>query len=235
MKKTALTINLVLFLFLLFSCKKENASSNQLSESEAYYKSKIASFLTLTENLAPDKKGATVVKVSFKSYQEAYEYFKFLDPISSDNRKVTTATSVTPSIVPIQWYGYNPIYPPSNTYVTYDGNVTFNSKIVSSANPGNIGVTAHLRFTFLYADIGVQPRLIYNQILGAAGIFFGGLGTVTSVNVLVTPGGPGGTISGMVQYVFTVAGSSLSGYVTVQGNFTYVAPTVPNTPTCLIN
>jgi hypothetical protein len=83
MKKATFNISLVLFIFLLFSCSKENTSSGSLSESEAYYKNKIATFLTLTENPVPAKEVTAVIHVSFNSYQEEYEYFKFLDPGSS--------------------------------------------------------------------------------------------------------------------------------------------------------
>lgn len=251
MKQIVLSSCLITFILLLFSCKKENAASHepdQLSESEAYYKNKIASFLTLSNNSEADKTAAAVIHVSLKSYQDIYEYFKFLDPgqashtsagkviqpLSGNNGKTAVQPSDINPTVGVSWYGYDPQYPPSILESTYDGNVPFNAKIANSSNPGNIGITTHLRFTWQWPSSGFgSPFLVQNRVISSS-VFYGGAGTMTGQSVLVSPGGPGGTMSGQVQWVITGMGGSISGYATLQGSYSIVAPLNSNVQTCTI-
>jgi hypothetical protein len=252
MKKAILHINLVLFVFLLFSCSKENTSSTPLSESEAYYKNKIATFLTLTDNPVSEKEVTTVIHVSFNSYREEYEYFKFLDPgpfsdtadktIKSSSGNKLTATVEPSGVPPMQTdglpiYDEDPEFPESPVTGTYDGVLTFNAPMKSSLNPGNIGVSAHIRFTYEWSDpsLGGFATLVQNRVI-SSGVFFGGAGTMTKNLVVVTPSGGGGVVSGQVQYVITYKNSpSLSGYVTLQGTYTFVQPPGPDEVVCLVN
>jgi len=252
MKKVVLFSYPVVIMLLLFSCKKENAQSHkpdQLTATEAYYKNKIAGFLTLSNLSEPDKNAAAIIHVHLKSYQEIYEYFKFLDPgqatrsssgkaiqlLSGNNGKTAVQPSDINPTVGVSWYGYDLIYPPSTIEATYDGNVPFNAKITNSSNPGNIGITAHLRFTWQWPSSGFgSPFLAQNRVISSA-VFYGGAGTMTSQSVLVTPGGQGGTMSGQVQWVITGMGSSISGYATLQGSYNIVPPVNSSVQTCLVN
>lgn len=254
MKKLILSINLILLIFISSSCKKENASSSQLSESEAFYKNKIASFLTLTENQVSEKEGVTVIHLSFNSCKEEYEYFQFLDPSlrpvssagqsskSSSGNKVTTTAE--PADVPpvgataFSWYGDNFQFPYSEGYNTYDGTITPSAKLTSSLNPGSIGVSAHIRFCFKFPDSGFgTPFIVENQVL-AYGVFFGGAGTMTKQSVTVTPGGAGGNIQGQVQYVVTVTANGVttktSGFATVVGYYKILPPVTFTAQNCIV-
>lgn len=240
MKKAILHINLILFIFLLFSCNKENTSSTPLSESEAYYKSRIATFLTLTENPISEKEVTTVIHVSFNSYQEEYEYFKFLDPdpLSDTAGKTVKSPSDTPPTLSegVELYNFDPEFPPSPLTSTYDGILTFNAPMRSSLNPGNIGVTAHVRFTYQWPEeSNGSPYLAQNRVI-YSGVFYGGAGTMTKNLVVVTPAGGGGVVSGQVQYVITgPQNTSTSGYVTLQGSYTFVPPFSPDMASCQVN
>lgn len=234
MKKLILSINLVLLIFISFSCNKENASSSQLSESEAFYKNKIANFLTLTENQLSEKEGVTVIHLSFNSYKEEYEYFQFLDP----------STTAEPADAPLvgatafSWYDENFQFPYSEGYGTYDGTITPSAKLSSSLNPGSIGVSAHIRFCLKFPDSGFgTPFIVENQVLAYA-VFFGGAGTMTKQSVTVTPGGFGGNIQGQVQYVVTVTVNGVttttSGFATVVGYYKIIPPVTITAQNCIV-
>lgn len=242
MKKNQL---LIAILFLLFtpSCKKSEDSNNQ--QSEAFYKSKLESFLKITPLTDTTGKSASAFK--FKSYKEMYEKLKVIET----GKTITTIDSLkmqpnseganTKEISNSKFSSRTLAVTPENGYPNATI-ATLHLVVTDQCTIGGAGVIGEI---FTIADAysitmsagytpnanGITwygPQVTKNQA-STPMMSFSGPGS-GSASAIMNPGtgGTGGSFGGLVSGSFTVAGTTISTFTAhFNGSYSVVLPAAP--------
>lgn len=204
-----------LFLFVFTACQKGKITD----PTELTYKSKFEQLLKIDPQSNNKVSANTdVVHFNFGSYEEAYNYFKFLESkqpfthidtaysnFSNGSQRETAAAS--------DW-----------RLISYSV-----SPSVSTTVPGSFGISSILLMYSLFYQIGFSTTNTSTSILannpGSSSLFYAGIGTASGTATISGQShSQSGTINGGMQGEATIAGVSSSFFIVISGTYSFSVP-----------
>jgi hypothetical protein len=210
-------IPFLLLLFLFTACQKEKI----IDPTELTYKRKFETLLKIDpQSNNKVSSNSDVTHFNFKNYEEAYNYFKFLESkqpfshidtahISSDISERTSADA--------DW-----------RLITYSAFISTASSVSESWGISSVLLNFSLSYQIGFSTINTSKAILSNTP-GSGSLFYSGVGTASG-SPTITSGGAfsySGSIGGGMQGQATIAGSSFSFYLVLHGTYSF---SVPNTP-----
>ncbi len=232
MLKKTLLINACAFMFciMMFSCRKNETLNTTKTQDEILYKGKVENLLhsNFTATTGQDASKGNVLHLRFKTFQEVYNYFKFLESNTqfrhTDTAMLTINAGKKGIISSMASQASSPVY-------NYYGDFKVSTTASESFGIASVLLTYHLFYQIQWLTVsGGEASILSNQPTNGM-FFYSGLGTASGTPG-ITPGSSGtGTISGGMQGTATVSGASVtyttSFFISLSGSYLFNVPAVP--------
>jgi len=227
MNKSLLLKLISITLIFFYSCKKENSLYSP-KKSDFLYKSKIESFLKLypIDNITlKQKNDSGIINFKFNSYEEAYNYFKFID-----DKKVDTIISIA-NLHPILNNNKVETIASGVDVLTYTATINSSSSIngtAAGAIKALYPINAVIGFAYTQSSVMGSPKVyssksVISSAVSGVTLFYQGTGTATG-NAYMICNTATGTLVGNMQGTLTVGPITTSFIITVGGGYSIPLP-----------
>lgn len=212
----------------VFSCKKDVSSVSL--DKDSPYKQKVQTLLNLKpidEQTLKLKNDSGIVNFKFNSYEEFYEYFKFMENKVADT--IITDVVMVPSF---NFKNYDLL---SNgvQYETYATGINSSAGVSRTFGTGTVNAMYQVSVTIGYnwTQTGSTKVFTSKQFMssstGGVSLFYAGVGTATGT-ALMNSYSQSGTLVGNMQGTATVGGVTWSFIISVSGGYNANPPPTNN-------